>query len=78
MFGWPATFAQAIASFASIVLFGVGCWKIDVARRGHQSWTPMLSYWIAGAGSISFPLFGVEVLHTFGVVGLIFMLMHTF
>lgn len=78
MFGWPGVIAFAVASLASLVLFAVGCWKIDVARREHSPWTPMLSYWIGGASAISFPLFGIEVFHTFGVVGLVFMMMHTF
>ncbi len=39
---------------------------------------PLLSYWIAGASSIGFPVFGVEVFRTFGFVGLVFMLIHTF
>lgn len=78
MFGWPGGIAFVVASLASVVLFAVGCWKIDVARREHGPWTPMLSYWIGGASAISFPLCGLEVFHTFGVVGLVFMVMHTF
>jgi hypothetical protein len=78
IFGWPGAIAYAVATFASVVLFGLGCWKIDYARRHHVSWTPMLSYWIAGANAVSFPLCGIEVFHTFGVVGLVFMLIHAF
>jgi len=78
MFGWPGTIAFAVASLASVALFCLGCWKIDYARRHHTPWRPMLSYWIGGASAISFPMCGVEVFHTFGVVGLVFMLIHTF
>ncbi len=78
MFGWPRFVAFFVASFASLALFGVGCWKIDHARRNGLPWTPMLTYWIGGASAISLPLCGVEVFHTFGVVGLVFMLIHTF
>jgi hypothetical protein len=75
--GWVGAIAFGIATLASVVLFGLGCWKIDYARRHHLAWTPMLSYWIGGASAISFPIFGIEVFHTFGVVGLVFMLIHT-
>lgn len=78
LFGIPGAVAQGIAALASLVLFGLGCWKIDYARRHGLPWTPMLSYWIGGASAISFPLFGIEVFHTFGVVGLVFMLRHMF
>jgi len=78
IFGWPGTIAFTVATLASAVLFFLGCWKIDYARRHHLPWTPMLSYWIGGASAISFPFCGVEVFHTFGVVGLVFMLIHTF
>lgn len=67
-----------IATMASLVLFGLGCWKIDFARRNGLDWTPMLSYWIGGASSISFPFCGIEIFHTFGFVGLVFMLLDTF
>ncbi len=40
-------------------------------------WRPMVSYWIGGASAISFAPFGIEVFHTFGVVWLVFMLIHT-
>lgn len=76
--GWPGFVAAAVASLANVVLFGLGCWKIDYARRHHLPWTPMLSYWIGGAGAIQFPIFGVEVFHTFGCIGLGLMLVHTF
>lgn len=78
MFGWPGIVAFVVASLASVVLFALGCWKIDIARRNHGSWTPMLSYWIAGASAISFPICGFEVFHVFGVIGLVLMLIHTF
>lgn len=78
IFGWPAGVLHSVVSLACIVLFALGCWKIDHARRHHLPWTPMLSYWIGGASAISFPLCGVELFHTFGVVGLIMMLLHTF
>ena len=78
MFGWPAKVAFVVASLASFALFCVGCWKMDVARRTGADWTPMLSYWIGGASAIGFPVCGIELFHTFGVVGLVFMLIHTF
>lgn len=78
IFGWPAKIAFAIAGLASVVLFALGCWKIDYARRHQTPWTPMLSYWIGGAGAISFPIGGIDVFSTFGVVGLVFMLKTTF
>jgi len=78
VFGWPGVILFLVAALASLVLFGLGCWKIDYARRHRAAWTPMLSYWIGGASGISFPLFGIEVFHVFGVVGLILMVKHTF
>ncbi|KAK0709260.1 hypothetical protein B0T26DRAFT_720983 [Lasiosphaeria miniovina] len=78
MFGWPWMVAFVVASLANLVLFGLGCWKIDAARRAGADWTPMLTYWIGGASAIGLPMCGVDVFHTFGVVGLIFMLIHTF
>lgn len=35
IFGWPSVIAYAVASSASLVLFALGCWKIDVARKAH-------------------------------------------
>ncbi len=78
IFGWPAMVGSVLSTLASVALFCLGCWKIDHARRQGIPWTPMLSYWVGGATAISFPVFGVEVLHVFGVVGLGFMLAHTF
>ena len=78
MFGWPGAIAFVVAALASLVLFGLGCWKIDYARRNGLPWTPMLSYRIGGASAISLAPLGVEVFHTFGVVGLVFMLIHMF
>jgi hypothetical protein len=78
MFAWPGAIAVAVAELASLALFFLGCWKIDYAMRDHTPWRPMLSYWIGGASAISFPMCGVEVFHTLGVVGLLFMLIYTF
>ncbi|KAG0598208.1 hypothetical protein M758_12G054800 [Ceratodon purpureus] len=78
IFGLPSGFAYGVACMASIVLFALGCWKIDVARKVHEDWTPMLSYWIGGATVISVPCCGLEPLHIFGLVGLVFMLKSTF
>jgi hypothetical protein len=78
MFGWPGHIAFGLASLASVVLFALGCWKIDVARRNHRSWMAMLSYWIAGASAVSVPMCGFDMFDIFGVVGLGFMLNHTF
>ena len=78
IFGWPGLIAFAVAGLASLVLFGLGCWKIDFARRHHTPWTPMLSYWIGGASAISFPVCGVDAFAVFGTIGLVFMLKDTF
>lgn len=78
IFGLPGAIAYGVAALGGVVLFALGCWKIDVARKAYEDWRPMLSYWIGGASSISFPFCGVEVFHTFGLVGLVFMLKHTF
>ena len=77
IFGWPGVIAFAVAGLASLVLFCLGCWKIDFARRHHTPWTPMLSYWISGASAVSFTC-GVDVFDVFGTVGLVLMLIHTF
>ena len=78
IFGWPQKIAFAVAGFVSLVLFCLGCWKIDFARRHHTTWTPMLSYWIGGASAVRFLVCGVDVLDVFGTVALVFMLIHTF
>ncbi|KXX82089.1 hypothetical protein MMYC01_201541 [Madurella mycetomatis] len=78
IFGWPWVIAFLVAGMANFVLFCLGCWKIDVARRTGADWTPMLSYWLSGASAIQFPLFGIEVFHTFGAAGLIVMLIQEF
>jgi hypothetical protein len=78
IFGWPGAMAKAIAALASLVLFCLGCWKIDYARHHDAPWTPMLSYWIGGASVITIPFFDMEVFHIFGLVGLVFMLKHVF
>jgi hypothetical protein len=78
LFGLPGLVASVVANSASFVLFGLGCWKIDYARRNGLDWTPLLSYWIGGASSISCTCCEIEVFHTFGFVGLVFMLLHTF
>jgi hypothetical protein len=78
MFGWPGAIAYGVSGLANVVLFCLGCWKINYASRHRTPWTPMLSYWIGGASAISFPMCGIEVFHTFGVIGLVFMLIHTF
>jgi hypothetical protein len=78
LFGWPGLVASFIANMAGLVLFGLGCWKIDYARRNGLNWTPMLSYWIGGASSIRFNFCGIEIFHTFGLVGLVFLLLGTF
>lgn len=78
IFGWPRKIAFAVSGFASLVLFCLGCWKIDFARRHHTPWTPMLSYWISGASAGTFLVCGVDVFDIFGTVALVFMLIHTF
>ncbi|RGP71237.1 hypothetical protein FLONG3_7187 [Fusarium longipes] len=78
MFGWPGAIAFSVATLANLVLFCLGCWKIDHARRHHMPWTPMLSYWIGGASAINYAVCGVELFHTFGLVGLVSMLTDTF
>ena len=77
LLGCPGLVVYVIASMVSLVLFGLGCWKIDFARRNGLSWTPMLSYWIGGASSISCQC-GFDVFQTFGFVGMVFMLLDTF
>ena len=76
VFGWPAAIAYGIAALASLALFGVGCWKIDYARKHGLPWKPMLSYWIGGASAVSFPLLGIEIFHCLGVVGLVLLLIY--
>ncbi|KAK4443869.1 hypothetical protein QBC34DRAFT_498703 [Podospora aff. communis PSN243] len=78
MFGWPGKLGMGVAMLANAALFGLGCWKIDVARREGTQWTPMLSYWIGGASAINFAPLGFELFHTFGVAGLVIMMIHTF
>ena len=78
LFGLPGLVAYNIAATASVVLFGLGCWKIDYARRNELAWTPMLSYWIGGASVVNIPCCGISMSHTFGFVGLVFMLMARF
>ncbi|KAK0644251.1 hypothetical protein B0T16DRAFT_417391 [Cercophora newfieldiana] len=78
IFGWPGKIGKAVVMLVNAAMFGIGCWKIDVARREGTQWTPMLSYWIGGASAISFAPLGFELFHAFGVVGLILMMKHTF
>jgi hypothetical protein len=79
LLGCPGLVVYVIASMACLVLFGLGCWKIDFARRNGLSWTPMLSYWIGGASLISCPnVCGFNVFQTFGFVGMVYMLLDTF
>lgn len=78
IFGWPEEIAFEVAGFASLVLFCLGCWKIDFARRHHTPWTPMLSYWISGASVVNSLEWRIDVLEVFGTVELVFMLIHTF
>ena len=78
LFGWPGKIAMIMAMSANFALFGLGCWKMDVARREGTPWAPMLSYWIGGANAINFAPLGFELFHTFGVVGLIIITQHTF
>ncbi len=40
IFGWPRATAFAVASLASLVLFCLGCRKMDYARRNQTLWTP--------------------------------------
>lgn len=77
-FGCPGLVATLIASMANFALFGLGCWKIDHARRNGLDWTPMLSYWIGGASAIQVPCCACEIFSTFGFVGMVFMLLDTF
>lgn len=64
---WPgALLSVLVMVVVSLVLFGLGCWKIDFARRHKLPWTPMLSYWIGGASAVSFPVCGFEVFHVLG------------
>ena len=77
-FGCPGVVASCIASMASLGLFGLGCWKIDYARRNGLDWTPMLSYWIGGASAIQVPCCACEISSTFGFAGMVFMLLDTF
>ena len=78
IFGWPGKIAFAVAGFASLALFCLGCWKIDFARRHHTPWTPMLSYWISGASAVASPVRAIDLFDILGTVGLVFMLIHTF
>ncbi len=78
IFGWPKMVEVGIAVLTSLVLFILGCWKIDYARRQGAPWTPMLSYWVGGASSIHLTFFDISVFCVFGVVGLGFMLKHVF
>ena len=55
--------ANVIAAMASLVLFGLGCWKIDYARRNGLDWTPILSYWIGGASAIQNSVLWVRHFH---------------
>ena len=77
LLGCPGLVVYVIAAMTSLVLFGLGCWKIDFARQNGLNWTPMLSYWIGGASSISCQC-GFDVFQTFGFVGMVFMLLDTF
>lgn len=80
--GCMGVVAYVIAAMADAVLFGLGCWKIDYARRNGYDWTPMLSYWIGGASAISLPFSccgcDFEIFHVFGLVGLVYLLLDTF
>lgn len=78
LLGLPGLVALVVASTANAVLFGLGCWKIDYARRNGLDWTPMLSYWIGGASTISCSCCGIAVFQTFGFVGMVLMLLDTF
>ncbi|EPS35527.1 hypothetical protein H072_11114 [Dactylellina haptotyla CBS 200.50] len=77
-FGWPAVIIYGVASFANVVLLGLGQWKIGVARKEKMEWTPMLSYWIGAATGVSISVCGLELSHICGLIGLGFMLKHNF
>jgi hypothetical protein len=75
---WPGRISFGVAMLANVLMFSLGCWKLDHARRHRYAWTPMLSYWIGSTSAISFPLLGVEVFHLFGFIGMVLMLQDAF
>jgi hypothetical protein len=75
--GLPGAIAFSVATLTSLVLFGLGCWKLDYARRHGTPFMPMYSYWICAASAVKFALCEIEVFHTLGALALVLMLMHT-